>query len=76
MVNVLLILEFEITGQHVNHFATEILPARLKICSTKGPAKNLTIPSPVMGKIVEKTGLFNLTLVTDLGEGKLRIQTY
>ena len=37
---------------------------------------DLTILLPAMGKIVGQTGLFILGMVTDLGEGKLWIQTF
>ncbi len=34
-----------------------------------------TIPSPAMGKIVRQAGVFSLSMVTSLGEGRLRIKT-
>ena len=38
-----------------------------------GKAKNPTILHPAMGKIVWLTVLFNLSMVTGLGEGKLNL---
>ena len=38
---------------------------------TLGKGIHPTILPPVMGKIVEQTGFFNLVMVTSLREGKL-----
>ena len=39
--------------------------------NTLGKDMNLTILSLAMGKIIGQTGLFDLSMTTDLGEGKL-----
>ena len=43
--------------------------------NSHGKGMNPNILPPAMGKIVEQTGFFNLGLATNLGEGKLWIQT-